>query len=147
MRLDPSALSILSTVFGMGFLTLAMGGWMAATRLPAMARLGLSLQEAAHTADLGPRLPPGARRVADNLNHLFEVPTLFYAIALAIIAAGIADPIHAVCAWVFLATRVLHSLVQATFNNVTVRMAIFIVSCTALGVMIIRGAFTLWGIG
>src|ERR1700731_4553074 len=126
LKIDSSSLSILRAVFGMGLLSLTMGGWMAATRLPAMRRAGLALQAAAHTRDLQARLPSAVRRVADNYNHLFEAPTLFYGIALAILVAGIADPLYAACGWAFLAFRILHSLVQATINRVVIRLVFFV---------------------
>ncbi|WIM13269.1 hypothetical protein [Enhydrobacter sp.] len=62
-NLNPSAVSILHAVLGMGLLSLVMAGWMGATRLPAMRRAGLCLQDAAHTVDLHARLPSAARRV------------------------------------------------------------------------------------
>jgi hypothetical protein len=138
MHLDPSSLSILRAVFGMALLTFVMGGWMTVVRMPAMKRAGVSLQDAAHVRDLAARLPSEARRVADNYNHLFEAPTLFYAVALTIVIAGIADPVYAGCAWAFLACRVLHSLVQATFNRVSVRATLYTLSWAALAVLIVR---------
>ncbi len=142
-RLDPSALAILQTVFGMGLLTFAMAIWMSVTRMPAMKRAGLTLNDAQHTADLRPRLDSSARRVGDNYNHLFEAPTVFYAVALGIVVAGLADPTYAACAWAFLGFRVAHSLVQATFNRVPVRIVFYLLSWTALAVMIIRPLLTL----
>ena len=76
--------------------------------------------------------------MADNYNHLFEAPTLFYAVAITIVIAGLADPVYAGCAWAFLACRVLHSLVQATFNRVSVRATLYTLSWVALAVMIVR---------
>lgn len=143
MHLDPSAVSILRAVFGMGLLTFAMAGWMGLTRLPAMRRAGLKLQDAAHTADLKDRLPSSARRISDNYNNLFEAPTVFYAVALGILAAGLADPIHAACAWTFLAARLAHSLVQATVNLVPIRLVFFVISWTAVGVMVVRALMAL----
>jgi hypothetical protein len=143
MHWDPSSLSILRTIFGMGLLTFVMGSWMAAVRNFAMRRAGITLQEAAHTRDLAARLPSSAQRVADNYNHLFEAPTIFYAVALAIIIAGIADPIYAACAWIFLGLRVMHSLVQATINRVQFRAALFGLSWVPLAVMIVRPIITL----
>lgn len=143
MHIDPSAASILQAVFGTGLLTFAMAGWMGATRLPAMHRVGLKLQDAAHTADLKDRLPSSARRISDNYNNLFEAPTVFYAVALGILAAGLADPIHAACAWIFFIARVAHSLVQATVNLVPIRLIFFVISWTAVGVMIVRALMAL----
>lgn len=136
--MNASATSMLQALFGMGILTFAMGVWMSLLRVPAMRRAGIPLQEAAHTRDLGPRLPPGVRSVADNYNHLFEAPTLFYATALAIVVAGLADPIYTGCAWAFLACRVAHSLVQATVNRVAIRAWLYGLSWIPLAVMTVR---------
>jgi hypothetical protein len=138
MHLDSSVLSILHAIFGMGLLTFVMGGWMSAVRDSAMRRAGLNLQDAAHTRDLATRLPSSARRVVDNYNHLFESPTIFYTVALAIIIADIADPIYAACAWAFLGCRVMHSLVQATINRVQLRAVPYGLSWIPLAVMIVR---------
>ena len=138
MHLDPSALSILRALFGMALLTLIMAAWMTAVRLPAMRRAGVTLQDAAHVRDMAPRLPSSARRVADNYSHLFEAPTLFYATALTIVVAGLADPVYAGCAWAFLAFRALHSVVQATVNRVWIRATLYTLSWMPLAVMILR---------
>ena len=142
-RLDASAISILQAMFGVGLLTFVMALWMSVTRLPAMKRAGLTLADAAHTADLRPRLESSARRISDNYNHLFEAPTVFYAVSLGVVAAGLADPLYAACAWAFLGFRVAHSLVQATFNRVPVRIVFYLLSWAALAVMIIRPLLTL----
>jgi hypothetical protein len=140
MKLDEPSLSLLHAVFAMGVLTLIMMLWMSIARLRAMLQVGVKLQETAHTADLRARLPSWAMRVSDNYNHLFEAPVAFYAVAFAIVLAGIADPAYVTCAWVFVAGRVMHSLVQATINVVPLRMVGYWVSWTALGIMIVRGA-------
>ena len=142
MHLDPWAQSILHAIFGMGLLTFIMSAWMSVTRQAAMRRAGVELQDAAHTRDLAARLPSSARRVADNYNHLFEAPTVFYAVALAIIVDGIADPLYAACAWAFFGCRVTHSLVQATVNRVWLRATLYGLSWIPLAVMIVRPILT-----
>lgn len=139
-HLDPSALSMLRALFGLGLLTVVMAIWMTVTRMPAMKQAGLSLEDAAHTSDLRAKMPSSARRIGDNYNHLFEAPTLFYAVSLAIIVAGAADPIQATCAWIFLASRILHSLVQATINFVPLRIVFYTISWLSLATMVVRGA-------
>lgn len=138
MHLDPPALSILHAVFGMGLLTLVMAGWMTVVRMAAMQKAGVKLQDAAHTSALPTLLPSSATRVADNYNHLMEAPTVFYAVALGIVVAGLADPLYAACAWAFLGVRALHSLVQATINRVWLRATLYTLSWIALAVMIVR---------
>lgn len=138
MALDPSAVSMLKAVFALGALSLAMAGWQGASRLPAMRRAGLSLQDAAHTADLDGHLPSAVRRINDNYNHLMEAPTVFYAMCLGIVAAGLADTTFAGLAWAYVGLRVLHSLVQATVNAVWLRSALYGASWIALAVLIVR---------
>ena len=137
MNLDQNALSILHAVLGMAVLSLVMFLWMYATRLPAMTRAKVDPQAAMHPGSLN-ALPSEARRIADNYNHLWEAPTLFYAMAFYVVVTGNADGLHALCAWAYLALRVLHSLVQATFNKVTLRFTLFSLSWLALGIMIAR---------
>lgn len=137
MNLSPNDLSVLHAVLGMGVLSLVMFIWMYATRLPAMSAAKVDPQAAAHPGSLN-GLPSEARRVADNYNHLWEAPTLFYAMAFYVVLVGHADQLHVLCAWAYLGLRVLHSLVQATINKVALRFSLFSLSWVALGVMIVR---------
>jgi hypothetical protein len=131
------ASAILLPVFAMGLLTVAMFVWMLATRVPAMTRAGMVAQDARDTSTLK-SLPPEVAQVADNYNHLFEQPTLFYAVAISIAVLGHVDAVHVACAWAFTALRVLHSAVQATINIVNIRFALFGLAWIALAVMIVR---------
>lgn len=134
------AQSLLHSILAMGLLSLAMFIWMYATRLPAFSKAKLDPQEAMHPGTYHERIPSEVRRVADNYNHLFEAPTLFYAVTLTIVLLGLADPLHVICAWAFVILRVLHSLVQATVNRVVVRFSLFALSWVAMGLMIVRAA-------
>ena len=131
------ASAILVPVFVMGLLTVVMFVWMLATRLPAMTRAGMVAQDARDTSELK-SLPPEVAQVADNYNHLFEQPTLFYAVAISIAVLGHVDAVHVACAWAFTALRVAHSAVQATINIVNIRFALFGLAWIALAVMIVR---------
>ena len=76
--------------------------------------------------------PEDVAVVARNLANLYEAPTLFYAgvaIALAIGAVGIA---LVVTAWLYVATRLLHSLIHLTVNRVLWRFRAFAVSWLVL---------------
>jgi hypothetical protein len=147
LALSPDSLSILKAVVALGLLTLFMFLWMYATRLPAFSRARLDPQEAMHPGTYHDRIPSKVRRVADNYNHLFEAPTLFYAIALAVVVAGLADPLHAMAAWAYVGLRVAHSLVQATINLVVLRFSLFVLSWIALGTMIVHAALALFQAG
>jgi len=138
--MDPTAM--LQPVFVLGLWTLVMTIWMYAARIPAMSAAGITPDVA--TKESMQRLPPGVVQVADNYNHLFEQPTLFYAVAVAIAAAGHGDGLHVACAWAFVALRVVHSLVQATVNVIMVRFAIFSLSWVVLAVMLVRETLALF---
>ncbi|WP_235976471.1 MAPEG family protein [Sandaracinobacteroides hominis] len=136
------AVSMLQSLLAMGLLTLVMFIWMYATRLPAFGRAKIDPQEAMHPGTYDDRLSSEVRRVADNYNHLFEAPTIFYAVTIAIVLLGLADNLHAICAWAFVGLRVLHSIVQATANRVSIRFSLFALSWIALGMMIVRASLT-----
>jgi hypothetical protein len=139
--MDASA--ILQPVVVMGLLSVVMLIWMVATRVPAMTKAGLVAQDAQDTSRLK-SLPPEVTRVADNYNHLFEQPTVFYAIAIAIAVLGHVDALHVQCAWAYTILRILHSLVQATVNIVMIRFGLFLLSWLALAIMMVREALVLF---
>ena len=83
-------------------------------------------------------------RIADNYNHLFEQPTLFYAIALAIAVMGHGDQTAVTCASSFVILRVGHSLIQSTINIVMLRLAVFTLSWIVLLIMMVREALVIF---
>ena len=117
--------------------------WMYSQRIPAMLKAGIKPQDAAHPGSLD-ILPAGPRQAADNYNHLMEQPTIFYAAALAIAVTGHADGWAVHFAWVYVALRVLHSLVQVTVNVVNLRFLLFSLATIVLGVMVVRELVRLW---
>ncbi len=139
-ELTAAGQSMLHAILAMGLLTFAMFVWMYAARLPAFAKARLDLQEAMHPGTYHDRIPSEVRRVADNYNHLFEAPTLFYAVTIAIVLLGLADSVHVVAAWAYVGFRLLHSVVQATVNKVAFRFVLFLLSWIALATMLIRAA-------
>ena len=132
---------ILQPILFMGTLCFAMMIWMYATRIPAAKLLeieGLELQSLAHPAKIGGIFPSKVERVADNYNHLWEQPTLFYALIFVIWAQNHTDQLHLCCAWSYCVLRLLHSLVQSTLNYVWIRFALFILSWCFLAIMLFR---------
>lgn len=138
------AIEILRPVFVMGLLTTLIFVWMLLTRLPAMTKAGLAAQDARDTSVLK-SLPPHVAQIADNYNHLFEQPTLFYAVAIAIAVLGHVDPFHVQCAWAFTLLRIAHSLVQSTLNIVMVRFTLFLAAWVVLGIMVVREVIRSFG--
>tara|TARA_B100001059_G_scaffold152123_1_gene151892 strand:+ start:284 stop:700 length:417 start_codon:yes stop_codon:yes gene_type:complete len=82
-------------------------------------------QIAAHTKDLRGLLPLWTERLADNYNHLFEQPVAFYAAVISIAIINNFDLFLVQLAWTFVILRVVHSIVQITFNFVPLRFFLF----------------------
>ena len=138
--MEPTA--ILQPVIALGLWTGVMMLWMYATRIPAMSKAGIDAQGAAHAKEMV--LPSEVSRIADNYNHLFEQPTLFYAVAITIAVLGHGDATAVTCAWTFVILRVVHSLVQSTVNVVLLRFSIFVLSWVVLLIMMVREALVIF---
>lgn len=135
---------ILQPVLVVGLLTVVMTVWMYMTRLPAMSRLRIHPQKGQDTSKLSELLPKEVSRVANNYNHLFEQPTLFYAVAVSIAVLGHVDTLHITCAWIYAVLRISHSIVQATVDVVLARFVLFSMSWLVLAVMVIREALAVF---
>ena len=92
-------------------------------------------QDAAHSKDLKGTMPDWVERAADNYNHLFEQPVAFYALTLCIAVINDFDSFMVQLAWAFVVLRIMHSLVQLTFNLVLVRFFIFVLGWLVLAFM------------
>ena len=128
--------SLIAPVMALVVWTLVIWAWMYATRIPAMQKAGIDPQAAARARSLD--LPADVMQVSDNYNHLMEQPTIFYATALASQVAGLADGLAVSLAWTYVVLRVVHSLVQCTTNNVTIRFTVFSLSTIVLIVLAAR---------
>jgi hypothetical protein len=118
--------------------------WLYATRISAMKRLGLTYDPRLPASEFLDRIPPETRWKADNYNHLMEQPTLFYAVALTLALVGQGGGLNAGLAWAYVALRIVHSLIQATVNAVTVRFAVFVASAVVLLALAIRAAIAVF---
>jgi len=116
--------------------TLIMLIWVYATRIPAMAKAKLKPGQATR-ADVE-ALP--VANVAHNYNHLHEQPTLFYAICFALQFLEQTNDINIGLAWLYVALRVLHSLVQATVNVILIRWTIFMFASLVLAALTLHAA-------
>lgn len=134
----PTNAQFLAPVLVLVAWTLVMWIWMYATRIPAMNEAGLDPQEAAYPGTWAHRLRPGVRSVADNYNHLHEQPTIFYALMFFAALTGGGDALALELAWAYVLLRIVHSLVQATFNRVIVRFSIFALGSIVLMIFTAR---------
>lgn len=73
----------------------------------------------------GHEVPEFIAKTTRHFSNLFEVPTLFYAGGAVYLALGLNDSLAIACAWVFVATRFLHTFIHLGYNNVLHRLVIF----------------------
>src|SRR4051812_2439816 len=106
--------------------------WMYATRIPAIFKAKIKLDPNVAKAELLAALPPRVRWKADNYNHLFEQPTIFYAVALSLAVIGQGGGVNASLAWAYVGLRMAHSLLQALWNNINARFTVFSLSAFTL---------------
>ena len=137
---------ILQPVFVLVLLTVIITIWMFVTRIPAMKKLKIHPQKGQDTGKLKELLPAEVSRISNNYNHLFEQPTIFYAVAISIAVLGHVDSIHIVCAWIYVVLRIIHSLVQATVDKVFIRFILFSLSWIVLSIMIVRESLLVFGL-
>lgn len=129
--------ALLLPVLALVLWTFVMWSWMYATRIPAIMKSRMRLDPMAPRGEQMATLPAQVRWKADNYNHLFEQPTIFYAtaIALALIPHTSTD---VTLAWAYVALRVVHSLVQALVNIIELRFALFMISSLVLLALAVR---------
>ena len=73
-------------------------------------------------------------QAADNFRNLFETPVLFYALAACAVGAAHVPPWLLLGAWLYFASRVIHTIIHCTYNNVMHRLAAY-----ALGFVLLVG--------
>ena len=106
----------------------------------------LSPKDLAVPGALAQLSPAAVSNPSDNFKNLFEVPVLFYALALYLFATSQVDAAYVGAGWVFALFRVLHSAVHCTFNNVMLRFNLYLVSTLAVWFVLLRAALA-WASG
>ncbi|MBY6213268.1 MAPEG family protein [Microbulbifer agarilyticus] len=130
---------IFGPVFTLMLLTWAVWMYMYAKRIPFVISSGLEPNQVT-PEELARISPPEVSNPSDNLKNLFEVPVLFYALALYLFSVEQVDAAYVVGAWVYVLLRILHSGVHCTVNIVTLRFALYVLSSLVLFAMTLRAA-------
>lgn len=73
----------------------------------------------------GSKWPEDVKKIASNYQNQFEVPVLFYALLPLLLVTGLADTVSVVLAWVFVASRIVHSFIHLGSNIVINRFRAF----------------------
>lgn len=125
-------IDFLQPVLALILWTAIMWVWMYATRIPAMQKAGIDPDTARHPGTYGGELPARTRSIADNYNHLHEQPTIFYALMIFAAVTGGADGTALMLAWLYVALRIVHSLVQTIIGKVMLRFGMFVLCSLVL---------------
>jgi hypothetical protein len=82
-------------------------------------------------------------RGADNFNNQFQLPVLFVLAVLVAHATGQGTALFVQLEWAFVATRLVHALIQWTYNRVVHRFTVY-----ALGALVLWSTWGLlaWGL-
>lgn len=91
-------------------------------------------------------LPAPARFAAENYNHQFEAPVLFYVMCIGAMVAGLVSEAALLLAWTYVGLRVLHTAIHVTYNRVLHRFSVFLVSSIVLIALFVVLAMQYWGL-
>ncbi|MCB2073252.1 MAG: MAPEG family protein [Novosphingobium sp.] len=139
-------MTILQPVVALAAWTMVMWFWLYGTRIPALSAAKVDPDDLVHdpTKNLDSILPPQVMWKAHNYNHLHEAPTVFYAVAVTLAVIGAGDGLNNQIAWVYVALRVIHSIIQSTVNKVNLRFLVFALSSFCLMLLVARAAMALF---
>ena len=133
MSFNPVLLPLLCMVF----LTFVVWILLFALRLPEISRKKIEHQDLRDRAEAHVLLTTSAA-ASNNLKNLFEMPVLFYVAAMLMMLLLIQDPLLVRLAWGFVVLRIIHSIVQCTYNRVVHRFIAYFLSCLFLLLMWVR---------
>src|SRR5882762_5549627 len=102
--------AIFGPVFAMIFLTFTVWVYMYVRRISFLRSLAIAPSELT-PGRLAELSPPAVSNPSDNLKNLFEIPVIFYALALVLFVTSQVDRAYVTAAWIFVALRALHSAV------------------------------------
>jgi hypothetical protein len=73
-------------------------------------------------------VPPALLIPNHNYMNLLEAPVLFYVVCLILYVSASASPKAIALAWIYVALRMVHSLIHLTYNKVAHRLSAFAAS-------------------
>ncbi|HZF15787.1 MAG TPA: MAPEG family protein [Steroidobacteraceae bacterium] len=132
--------AILGPFLALMLLTLLVWTYMYVRRIHFIRANRISNKDLQNPEGLGRMAPMGVVTPSNNFKNLCELPVIFYALALYLIAADRVDGSYLAAAWIFVGFRALHSLVHCTFNHVPLRFLLYLVASVALWFMVVRAA-------
>jgi len=110
-------------MFAMVLLTFSVAFYMFRLRVKAVKSGEIKLSY--FRLNSGAEVSAAMQQATRNYSNLFEVPVLFYAAGASALALNINNAAIIVIGWLFVITRIAHSWVHLTSNNVIHRLKAF----------------------
>jgi hypothetical protein len=132
--------AIFGPFFATMLLTLLVWVYMYIHRISFITKNNINPKDLTVPGALAQRSPAAVSNPSDNLKNLFEIPVLFYALALYLFVTNQVDAAYVSAAWIFVAFRALHSAVHCTFNLVMLRFYLYLFSTLAVWFIAVRAA-------
>ena len=124
------------------FLALIIQYWVVSGRVKAIKKARINPQAIA-SAERFDEIMKGQEDISDNFENLFEVPVLFFVAAILIFSLQLTDAFYLITGWSFVILRYLHSYIHCTYNRITDRFMVYLLSSAIVWAMWIKIAFQL----
>ena len=126
-------MNILFPVFAMLALTVAVAVRLAVVRFGAVRRRAV---DPAYYVLYQGEEPPEARVISRHFSNLLETPPLFYVACIIAFITGQTGVLVLSLAWLYVALRVVHTLIHLGPNVVIWRFRVFVLSVLVLALML-----------
>ncbi|MBS3848953.1 MAPEG family protein [Devosia sp. BSSL-BM10] len=87
--------------------------------------------------------PLRARLLSNSFDNQFQLPVLFYVIAILAISTGGVVWLEVIAAWLFVALRYVHTVIHVTSNRVHKRFAVYTAGLAVLVILWLMVLFRL----
>ncbi len=114
------------------FLVVAIGGFMGNARFRSGAEGRFKRSDIINNSH---GYPPDVKKIGDNFNNQFQLPVCWYACVAFVMITGVADVVLIALSWVFLGSRILHTINHTGVNTLPNRFYFYFVGFVALAIM------------
>jgi hypothetical protein len=126
-------MSIMYPVVTMAFLTFFLGLFVLFARIRSVSAAAVPMSF--YEVFMGGEPPVYVLKTTRHWANLFEAPVLFYVACLAALVLNLDQVLFVQLAWAYVVVRMAHSLIHLTYNRVSHRLTMFLLSQGVLIVM------------
>ena len=123
-------ITIIYPLFALVVLTFFVALWMGRLRFAAVKRGDLNVRY--YRLNRGDEVPEYLAKVSQNYDNLLELPILFYVVTVLLYVTDRVEFAQLILAWLFVASRYVHSYIHTTSNQLRHRMWAFMTGVFAL---------------